>query len=327
MTLFNIWVTHRCNLDCDYCYEKVMTHSNTDIEYGVNDLLSFISQYNIREEVNVNYHGGEPLVCPNLVQTFTEAIQETFESCVFTITTNGTIINDKIAQLFFQYFSEISISIDGPKEIHDCHRCDAQGHGSFNRVINTINVLKNKGITDLRYRMTFTPENVRNLSKSIIALYDIGIKGVVAVPDYFSPEWNSSLLDIYVEEVNQIKKFKQERKDNEILIPGTGRNIKGLCRGGFGSYNIDCDGRIYPCTFTVGNEKYCIGDICSGIDKIKLESISEMNKKPISACEDCLAKMYCDSYRCRFVNECITGNPLAPAGAICAFLNADLLKL
>lgn len=325
--MFNIWVTNRCNLRCDYCYEKAMTTSNQDIQYSAEDLIAFIDRYNIREDVDVNFHGGEPLVRADLVQVFTKAISNAFENCVFSITTNGTIISDDIVQLFYQYFCEISISIDGPKEIHDRHRKDANGRGSFDRVMHTIDILNENGLDNLRFRMTFTPENVRQLSDSVITLYDLGIKGVVPIPDCFSADWTPDLIDVYVEQVKRLKRFQRERKDDEIVIPGSGKKIKGFCRGGFGSYNIDCDGRVYPCTYTVGNRKYCIGDLYTGIDTEKLEELKAMYEAPIPACGDCAAKRYCDSFRCRFINECINGNPFKPVGTICAFLNADLLRL
>lgn len=304
-----------------------MTLPLQDVQYSVKELISFISRYNVRKEVNVNFHGGEPLVRADLVQSFVKEIDNAFEDCVFTITTNGTIIDEKIAQLFYQHFSEISISIDGPKEIHDRHRCDKNGRGSFDRVMHTIDYLNKRGIDNLRYRMTFSPENVNQLAESIIVLYNSGIKGVVAVPDFFSPDWSSDLIDVYVEQIEELKRFKNEQNDEEIEIPGTRKVAHGLCHGGYGSYNIDCDGRVYPCTYTVGNRKYCIGDIYTGIDTKKLDVLKEMYNRPIPACGDCAAKRYCDAYRCRFVNECITGNPFTPASSICAFLNADLLRI
>ena len=325
--MFNIWVTNRCNLRCDYCYEKNMNTSCKDITYDVKELISFIEKYNIREEVKVNFHGGEPLVRADLVKAFTEAIQEKFEDSVFTITTNGTIVNEEILQLLYKYFSEITISIDGPKKVHDRHRHDVHGQGSFDKVMHTIDELRKKEIDDLRFRMTFTPENVGCLADSIMTLYDLGIKGVVAIPDSFSPDWNEALLDVYVEQVKRLRAFKEEKKDEDIEIPGEGRRPKGACRGGFGTYNINSDGRIYPCTYTVGNEKYCIGDLASGLDQERLNELQKMYTDPIPKCGDCAARKYCDSYRCRFVNECINGDPFAPVGAICAFLNADLLRL
>ena len=50
---------------------------------------------------------------------------------------NGTLIDEKMANLIHMYDIKVTISIDGPEEIHDLNRVDAAGKGSFSRVIRS----------------------------------------------------------------------------------------------------------------------------------------------------------------------------------------------
>ena len=44
---------------------------------------------------------------------------------------NGTLIDEKMANLIHMYDIKVTISIDGPEEIHDLNRVDAAGEGVF----------------------------------------------------------------------------------------------------------------------------------------------------------------------------------------------------
>lgn len=298
-----------------------------DISYNLDDLLLFIKKYNIREELKINFHGGEPLLNPKIIKDIIEKTQKNFDNPIFTTTTNGTISSEEVISLLHEYFSEISISIDGDKEIHDKYRTFKNGKGSFDIVLETINQYQKKGIDNIRFRMTFNSETVKHLSSSVIALYHCGIKETVAVPDYFDGNWTSNHIEIYTNEIKKIQNFKERINDDEFLPPIPTKNtfnIKGPCRGGYGSYNIDCNGKVYPCTYVVGNEKYCIGTVKDGIDEKKLKDLVEIYDKKIDACNGCLAIYYCDAYRCRFINELISGDLFYPSAIICNFLNANL---
>lgn len=51
----------------------------------------------------------------------------------FAITTNATLVNDKIAEYFAKNNFNIIISLDGPQEMHDANRLMVNGTGSFEK--------------------------------------------------------------------------------------------------------------------------------------------------------------------------------------------------
>jgi uncharacterized protein len=67
------------------------------------------------------------------------------------IQTNGTLMSDELARIFTDNLFQVGFSLDGPKEIHDCHRRYAHSQkGSFDTTM--------KGID--RYRRIAQPERI-----------------------------------------------------------------------------------------------------------------------------------------------------------------------
>ena len=60
----------------------------------------------------------------------------------YTIQTNGYALDEAWCRWFHEHKVLVGISLDGPKEIHDRYRLDAEGKGTFRRVMASIALLK-----------------------------------------------------------------------------------------------------------------------------------------------------------------------------------------
>ncbi len=56
--------------------------------------------------------------------------------------TNGTLINDKWCAFFVDQRVNVGVSVDGPKRFHDLNRVTRVGHGTFDRTIAGIRLLR-----------------------------------------------------------------------------------------------------------------------------------------------------------------------------------------
>lgn len=322
--MFNIWVTNRCNLNCTYCYEK--EKNDFELDMDLNALYKFIDKYNIQEDVVVNFHGGEPLLNFQVIKEISYVIKEKYPTAELSFTTNGTIINSEILDFIYDMQCEVSISIDGDKDTHDKYRINGIGEGSHYLVMDTIRKMKNRGITNIRYRMTFNSHTVDRLFDNINWLFFNGIDNIVAVPDYFDENWNEKSLRKYEDTLKKLKKYYNNIESDKFYISLLDKTLikyKGLCNGGNGSYNISVDGSVYPCTYTVGNIKYKIGDIVDGIDDNKVRSLQDICYQEIKECDGCDYKMHCNAYRCRFINEILVGDITKVSPIICNFDNIN----
>ena len=63
-----------------------------------------------------------------------------------TIQTNATLMTKEFAKFFKKHNFIVSVSLDGPEEIHDLHRTYKDKSGSFQKVMEGINILKEEGI-------------------------------------------------------------------------------------------------------------------------------------------------------------------------------------
>lgn len=335
----NLWLTYDCNLRCKYCYEQKLKRSCTNEinKVNINEYISYIEKYLYEKEIGednfyiVNFHGGEPLIKFEILK---DAVKKLKESSVrknkkisFGVTTNGTLLNDEIINFLCENFQySLSVSIDGNKEIHDQNRKFANGKGSFDLVINNaLKVLQKR--KDVRIRMTFNTKSVNSLCDNILYLIELGFKTIVPVADFFDSNWNDSNSKIIGEQLDRLMN-SDVYKENPNVKVGILKSLeslkpKGTCSAGESFINISADGRIFPCTYTVGQHEFNIGNIHDGIDFEKVKMYKEICTSQNEECRGCTYYNYCRSGRCKFVNKIITGSFLTPCSQICALSNEE----
>lgn len=137
-------VASRCNLDCSYCY--VYNHGDTAYREQprlmtsstVNLLIDRVSDYCRRYRIHsfrFVFHGGEPLLAPiSFYREFINKVKRILPVHTrvdYTIQTNGVLLTNDWCQALGELEIRVGISIDGPPAIHDAHRVDHRGRGSY----------------------------------------------------------------------------------------------------------------------------------------------------------------------------------------------------
>lgn len=148
-------VTQKCNFRCFYCiysgkYNYLRSHSNRSMTFEIakKSIDIFRSLVRTRQRssnpISIAFYGGEPLIEFPLITKCVKYIYEKFnkEEVYLLITTNGSILNDKIAAFLVNNRIHINISLDGPADEHDKNRIFQNGKGTFNTVWNNISYLK-----------------------------------------------------------------------------------------------------------------------------------------------------------------------------------------
>lgn len=135
----------RCNLDCSYCYVynlgdegwKSQPRRMADaVMDSLVDQLGALSHSQSRP-LSVVLHGGEPLLLgvgatERLIQDLKTSLRA---DAGLHIQTNGVLLSNEFIDVFARYDVGISISLDGPAELHDRNRRDRRGDGSHDRVL------------------------------------------------------------------------------------------------------------------------------------------------------------------------------------------------
>lgn len=147
-------VSEDCNLACDYCYYSTCG-GKPGTKVGTIDpavLEKFIREYMklSRGAASFAWQGGEPLLAGLDFFGQVVALQAKYAPPHTIISnalqTNGTLLNERWAAFFKTYRFLIGVSLDGPRDIHDRRRVDAQGQGSFQRVMRGISHLRRLGV-------------------------------------------------------------------------------------------------------------------------------------------------------------------------------------
>jgi len=130
-----------CNLACKHCWIVPSENRKSDSDLTFDDIKQLFLQGKELGMKSVKFSGGEPLLLPDIKDILQFLIDEKIH---LIIETNGTLINDEIAELLKKANAFVSISLDGPNaEVHSFLRINKD---SFSKAVNGINLLVNHGI-------------------------------------------------------------------------------------------------------------------------------------------------------------------------------------
>ncbi len=145
-----------CNLDCAYCFflSKEMLYPGSRFRMGEEMLELYIRQlvesHARSPEVVIAWQGGEPtLMGLDFFRRSVELVRQylrPYQRALYTIQTNGTLLDAEWAEFFRAHDFLVGISIDGPRELHDAYRVDKGGKGSFDQVTRGLGFLQDGGV-------------------------------------------------------------------------------------------------------------------------------------------------------------------------------------
>ncbi len=134
--------TENCNFKCEYCYED---HTNNHIEKDVYDSAIDYIKKSDKEEVMINWFGGEPLLEINNIEYFMSKVckLEKVKRIKSSIITNGYLLNNKnFKRLINSKIKTFQITLDGLENEHDKKRLLKSGKGTFEQIVKNIKQIK-----------------------------------------------------------------------------------------------------------------------------------------------------------------------------------------
>ena len=310
-------VAHTCNLNCDYCFaSQGKYHGDRAVmsfEVGKRALDFLIENSGTRHNLEVDFFGGEPLmnwdVVKQLVEYARSVEKQHNKNFRFTLTTNGVLIDDDVIDFANREMSNVVLSLDGRKEIHDLKRVDYAGNGSYDRIVPKFQKLvESRGGANYYMRGTFTHANP-DFTKDIFHMLDLGFTELSMEPVVCAPEDPAALtpedLEIVKEQYEILAKEMIKRKKEgrgftfyHYMIdltegPCVYKRISG-CGSGTEYMAVTPWGDLYPCHQFVGEEKYKLGDIWNGVTNDALrDDFRSCNAYSREECKTCWAKLYC----------------------------------
>lgn len=275
-----------CNLRCEYCFYTDETSKRAVPSRGMmsEETLSNILRRtlsDVTKECTIAFQGGEPMLAG--LPFFRLAAELTKEYNVnncrvnFALQTNGTLLDDEWCKFLKENDFLVGISLDGVRDTHDMHRLDAQGKGTYTRVLRGIRLLEENGVEF--NILTVLTGSVCRAFRRINDFYtrqgweyrqyipcldpleeERGGHPWSLTPERFG-QYLKTAFDCWYHDIGVGKKTYHRYFDNLLRImrslPPEACGMLGRCTL---QYVIEADGSVYPCDFYM-LDRYLLGNL------------------------------------------------------------------
>ncbi|WP_236009249.1 anaerobic sulfatase maturase [Vibrio ulleungensis] len=218
-----------CNIDCTYCY-YLSKQDLLEYKPGCTPKIEgealetyiklYIESHNA-PEIIFSWQGGEPtLLGLEYFKTVVE-LQKKYQPDGVVIKndlqTNGILLNDEWCAFLAEHDFLVGLSIDGPELLHNAHRTNRAGRGTFRQVMKAVDLIH-------KHNVTFaTLTCVNNLtSKNPVEVYRFLRDVVKSTQIQFIPivEQKTFRTDAPQSDTESWQAENQIKQGDKRLIPG-----------------------------------------------------------------------------------------------------------
>lgn len=301
-----------CNLYCPYCFAQTdrRFHFGNYTNKDIVRTLEFVVKENKSHNKNffcIVFFGGEPLLNMDVIKFTIEYMKSHYPeiNVFYSITTNGTILNDDIIQLYRDNNIAVLVSIDGPDNEYNL-RCYKNGRKSLSKVISNIEKLKKNNIrTELRativntnpyifetfafletFKLPFFTSFSYPSENKLHNLSDYNEDILLSIRKQFG-----LLLEYYLNKFKNKENIYNKRLFDylDALRYRTGTGV--ACGAGRSYFTITANGDIFSCPHFMNDLQYCIGNIKTEL--LENTKYTSVNIADIQECNYCWAKFHC----------------------------------
>lgn len=330
-----------CNLSCSYCYKEDLDNprdgKKMDLATAQAAVEMMLTEAPERERYNVVFFGGEPLSNMPLIRQVVEWAEARLhglgKGVEFSLTTNATLLSEEKIAFFDAHRFGLTVSMDGPKAMHDRNRIAVNGQGTYDLVTRRIapllanyrsrpvgaRVTLTRGITDVigihRHLVdelgfaeagfapvtsgdmadyNLTGEELRAVFDGFLALGERAIDAALRGRDLGFGNFNQLLTDLW-----------------------EGRSKAVPCGAGLGLVAVDHGGDVHLCHRFTGSEMPTFGSVREGLDHAGLKGFIEARAdRSERGCSDCRIRNLC-SGGCYHESYARFGDPMTPTYHYC----------
>jgi len=143
--MLTLMVTKRCNMRCEYCSfadDIAEGRETPDMPWEIARLAlhDFVAHSTESRPRYISFFGGEPLVNFRLIKrvvSYVDALRDA-DHVEYSITTNGLLLKGYRADFLAAHGFRVTVSLDGPRHIHDRYRLTPSGKGTWNTVVANV---------------------------------------------------------------------------------------------------------------------------------------------------------------------------------------------
>lgn len=238
-------ISHSCNLNCRYCYEKHKDNRKMSVEQAIHILEQEFN--NSPEEIEiVNLLGGEPLSNFKIIPDICNWIWEREKNMQIFIRTNGTMLDNTMKEWFASRNKNIGLglSIDGTPYVTLYNR------GAINIDLDYFR----RYWPEVPLKMTIFPDTVSHLYKSIKYLHNIGFNLTGGLAQ--GVKWDEVSVKELDKQLSKVADFYISSPEYSIISPllttdfshyGEMYHPQKVCWERNVVHTYDCDNKLLPC--------------------------------------------------------------------------------
>lgn len=335
-------VAQACNLRCAYCYAGGGTYGGdarlADTETARRAARFLVDASGDRKAVTLVLFGGEPLLNLPAMRVAVEeaeaAAAQAGKRLHVSLTTNGTRFTPEVLRFLRDHRVSVSVSIDGPPDVHDRNRRYAAGGGTYADVLEGLELFRAHAGRLPAARVTLTPDQWSRAEEVFLHLLGLGFVEVGIAPaspvtaDLLpTPEQEEALLAGFAA---LAARFVDEAREGRVLPfanvidllarlhRGDARDV--ACGAGLGYVAVDAAGRLFLCHRLSGEAAFCLGDLDTGLDASRARAcLAALASPREEACARCWARSLCAG-GCHHENHVREDRLGLPPGGSCDFI-------
>lgn len=344
LTTLILNVNTGCNLSCTYCYKEDLATpsagSKMSYRTAVQSIEMLLRESPGQEKYNIVFFGGEPLTHMPLIRQVVAYCEKRFREVGarpdFTLTTNATLLTPELVEWFEQHRFGLTVSMDGPRHLHDRNRLTVGGNGTYDLVSGKVRqllaanlsrpvgcrVTLTRGVTDveaifdhLHNELGFGEVGFGPVTAGDIAAFNLEADELQQVFDGMK-----RLGDRYLQQAlaNRSMGFGNMHQLMTDLHEGNRKQLP--CGAGVALLAVDTEGGINLCHRFTGSGLPLFGRVESGIDKPRLARFVEQRlDRSSTGCEVCHIRNLCAG-GCYHESYARTGNPVTPVYHYCELM-------
>lgn len=270
--IVSLLVTHGCNLNCVYCFEKhkeLGQHKMT-LETAQTILSKEFDTFRTNEQdsrsrLAIEFFGGEPLLNFPLIKQIYEWVvaNDPGIPIMFQMTTNGTLFTQEKLDWFTErkHHFRVVLSVDGDEEMHQATRGISAERLPLDFIV--------KNWPNSYFKMTLSKDTLPTYASGVISLTKKGYRVTSSLAEGI--DWSDEDAKVYKAELLKIADFYLENDQYKVEQPFDMPFERLLydvtvppknCGCATKTLTYDTDGTAYPCHLFIpivrGNDEYKI---------------------------------------------------------------------
>lgn len=333
----SLLISSTCNLRCRYCF-----NSGGDLAAGGNRMdagtalaaVDFLARSSTADTLGIDFFGGEPTLAFPLIEEVVDHCSRIARKFKFSLTTNGTILTERMLDLMVRSDFFVVVSYDGAYQ--DLERPARDGAARRSTIRENIGRYAAALPFHRLAVRTILTRGRRDFAELASEAQELGVRlapGPITAPP-------SDPRNLTEEDVGAMLEFSRNELEHLIAdgradifssmtsIPNVlFRALRAQprlrsCGLGVDILSVDPRGDLYPCHRFLGMEGYRMGNLRNGIDLTIYAAHVSRHVEAAEPCRTCWARYYCGG-GCAHESLVYSGDDRIPPKQRCDLIRAE----